>query len=80
MFFFYLGATHSFNSVKLVETLGLTPTCKSSLLPMTLSYGKTVMCKELYEGYPIGMHECEFLADLYGFELTNFGLSWEWTD
>ena len=68
------GATHSFISVKLVGTLGLIPTRKSPLLSVTLSDGKTVMCEEPYEGCPIRMYECEFLADLYGFELTDFGV------
>jgi len=33
---------------------------------------KTVSCKELYDGCPIKMYECEFLVDLYKFELTDF--------
>jgi len=68
------GATHSFIYVRLVETLGLTPTRRSSLLSMTLPDGKTVSCEELYEGCPLRMNECEFLTDLYKFELTNFGV------
>ena len=59
------GATHSFISVKLVETLGLIPTRKSSLLSVTLPNGKTVSCEELCEGCPLRMYECEFLADIY---------------
>ena len=47
------GAMHSFISVKLVETLGLVPTCKSSLLSVILLDGKTVWCEELYEDCPI---------------------------
>ena len=31
-------------------------------------------CKELYEGCPIKMYECDFLADLYKFKLTDFGI------
>ena len=31
-------------------------------------------CEELYEGCPLRMYECEFLADLYKFELTDFGI------
>ena len=42
------GATHSFISIKLVETLGLVPTCKSSLLFVIVQGGKIVRCKELY--------------------------------
>jgi len=68
------GATHSFISVKVVETLGRTPTRKSSLLSVILPYGKTVTCKELYEGCPIRMYGCEFLVNLYRFELTDFGI------
>jgi len=68
------SATHSFISIRLVETLGLTPTRRSSLLSVTLPGGKTVSCEELYEGFPLRMYECEFLADLYKFELTNFGV------
>ena len=68
------SATHSFISVMLVEILGLIPTRKSSLLYVTLHDGKTVACKELYEGCPIRMYKCEFLPDLYRFELTNFGV------
>ena len=44
------GATHSFISIKLVETLGPNPTQKSSLLSMILLDGKIVTCEELYEG------------------------------
>jgi len=47
------GATHSFISARLVAMLGLTPTCKSLLLSVTLLDGKTVLCEELYEGYPL---------------------------
>jgi len=68
------GATHSFISVRLVETLGLTPTRRSSLLSVTLPDRKTVSCEELYKGCPLRMYECEFLADLYKFELTDFGI------
>ena len=68
------GTTHSFISIKLVETLGLIPTRKSSLLSVTLPDGKTMTCDELYEGCPIRMYECEFLAGLYRFELTDFGV------
>jgi len=66
--------THSFISVKLVETLGLVPICKSSLLSVILPDGKTVRYEELYKDCPITMYEHEFLADLYRFELTNFGV------
>ena len=45
--------THSFISVQLVETLGLVPTHKSSLLSMILPDGKTVRCEERYENCPI---------------------------
>jgi len=38
---------HSFISIKLVETLGLIPTRKSSLLNVILPDGKIVMYKEL---------------------------------
>ena len=74
------GATHSFISVRLVEPLGLTPLRRSSLLYVTLPDGKTVSCEELYEGCPLRIYECEFLADLYKFELTDFrvilGMDW----
>ena len=68
------GATHSFISVKLAETLVLHLTQQSSLLFVMLSYGKTVSYEELYEGCPIKMYECEFPANLYKFELTDFGV------
>jgi len=71
---FNSGATHSFISTKLVEILGLNPTQKSSLLSLMLPDGKIVSCEELYEGCPVKMYECEFSADLYRFELTNFGI------
>jgi len=67
------GATHSFISVKLVETLGLNPMQKCSLLSVVLPGGKAVSC-ELYEGCHIKMHESEFPTDLYKFELTNLGV------
>jgi len=67
-------ATHSFISVKLVETLELHPTRKSSLLSLMLPDAKTMSCEELYEGCHIKMYECEFSADLYKFELTDFGV------
>ena len=77
---FDVGATHSFISVKLVVTLGLIPTRKFLFLSMTLPDEKTVMCEELYEGCPIRIYECEFLIDLYRFELTDFGaiLGMDW--
>jgi len=68
------NATHSFISVKMVESLRLIPTLKSSLLSMILPDGKIVICEELYEDCPFTMYEYEFLADLYGFELTDFGV------
>jgi len=74
------GATHSFISIKLVKTLGLNPTQKSSLLSVVLPDGKAVSCEELYEDCPIIMYECEFRANLYKFELTDFrvilGMDW----
>ena len=36
--------------------------------------GKTVTCEVLYKGCPIRMYEYEFLADLYRFELIDFGV------
>jgi len=74
------GATHSFICVRLVETLGLTLTRRSSLLSMALPDGKIVTCEELYEGCPLRMYECKFVADLYKFELTDFGviLAMDW--
>jgi len=63
------GATHSFISAKLVETLGLNPTRKFSPLSIMLPDEKTVSCKELYEGYLVKMYECEFPIDLYRLEL-----------
>jgi len=71
---FHSGATHSFISVKLIETLGLIPTCKSSLPSVIIPDGKTVISEELYEGCPIIIYEYEFMADLYRFELTDFGV------
>jgi len=41
---------------------------------MTLPYGKTVKCDELYGDCPIQMYEHEFLRNVYKFELTNFGV------
>ena len=68
------GATHSFIFIKSVETLGLIPTRKSSLLSVILLDGKTVKCEELFEDCPIQIYEHEFLANLYTFELTDFGV------
>ena len=68
------GATCSFISTKLVETLGLVPTHTPSLLSVILPNGKIVKCKELYDDCPTRMYEHEFLADLYRFELTDFGV------
>jgi len=64
---------YSFISVKVVETLRLVPTRKSSLLPMILPDGKTVICEELYEDCSIRMYEHELCTDLYRFGLTNLG-------
>ena len=36
--------------------------------------GKTVSCEELYEDYSVDMYECKFPANLYKFELTDFGI------
>jgi len=44
------------------------------LLSAILPDGKTVRCEELYEEFPIRMYTHEFLADLYRFELTDFGV------
>ena len=41
-------AMHSFISVKLVKTLGLILTRKSSFLSVTLLDGKTVTCEEIH--------------------------------
>jgi len=41
---------------------------------VTLPDGKTIKCEELYEDYPIRMNKYEFLAYLYKFELTDFGV------
>jgi len=64
----------------LVETLGLVPTHKPSLLSVILPDGKTVMGEELYEDCPIRMYEHEFLANLYRFEIIDFrailGMDW----
>jgi len=59
------GTMHSFIFVKLVETLRLIPTHKSSLLYAILPDGKTMIYEEPYEGCPIRIYECEFLADRY---------------
>ena len=71
---FDLGAVHSFISARLVPMLGLIPTHKSLLLSVALPDGKTVSCEELYKGCLLRMYECKFLADLYKFELTDFGI------
>ena len=71
---FDLGAIYSFISVKLVETLGLVPTRKFSLLSVILPDRKTVKYEELYEDYLIRIYEHEFLADLYRFKLIDFGI------
>ena len=74
------SATHSFISIKLVETLELVPTYKFSLLYVILLDGKVVMCEELHENYPIRTYEHEFWVDLYKLELTDFavilGMDW----
>jgi len=41
---------------------------------VTLPDGKVVGCKELYKNYPIRMYGQLFLADLYKFTLTDFGV------
>ena len=71
---FDLGAMQFFISVKLLESLRLVPTHKSSLLFVILPDGKTMTCEELHEDCPLRMYEYEFLANLYGFELTDFGV------
>ena len=68
------GATHSFIFVKLVESLGLASTNKFSLLSLILPNGKTVMYEDLYKDCPLRMYEYEFMADLYGFDQTDFGV------
>jgi len=65
---------HSFIFVKLGETLGLVPTSGHPLLSMALPDGRTVWCDELHKGYPIQIYGDEFLAILYKFELTDFGM------
>ena len=42
--------------------------------------GKPVSCEELYEGHPVKIYDYEFPANLYKFELTDFGiiLGMEW--
>jgi len=71
---FNSGATHSFISARLIESLGLDPTQKSSLLTVMLPNRKTASCDELYEGYHVKMYECEFPANLCKFKLTDFGI------
>ena len=68
------SGTHSFIFVELVDKLGLVSTHKSSLLSIILPNGKTIKCEELYKNCPIRMYEHEFLANLYRFDLTNFGV------
>ena len=68
------GATHSFISAKLVETLQLVPTHTPPLLSAILPNEKTVKCDELDKDCPTMMYEHELLADLYRFELTDFGV------
>jgi len=75
---FDLGAMHSFIFVKLVETLGLVPTHKPSLLSVILPNGKTVRCEELYEDFPIRMYEHEFLATYIGSSLLILRSFWGW--
>ena len=72
------GATHSFISVKLVETLGLVPTRKPFLLFVILPHRKTVRCEELYEDFPIRMYEHEFLATYIGSSLLILRSFWGW--
>ena len=67
------GAAHCFISVKLIEMLELVPTRKSLLLSTILPDRLVVMCEELYGNCPIRIYEHEFLADLYMFELIDFG-------
>jgi len=71
---------HSFISAKLVETLRLVLTRKSSLLSVILPDGNVVRCEELYEDCPIRIYEHEFLANLYRFKSTDFevilGMNW----
>jgi len=61
---FDLSASHSFISVKLVETLRLVPTCKPPQLSVILPNRKTVKCKELYEDFSLRMYEHVFLMGL----------------
>ena len=74
------GAMHSFILSKLVETLGLVPTSRPSVLSVALLDGKNVRCDELHKDYPIQIDDHKFLVDLYKFELTDFtvtlGMDW----
>ena len=71
---FNSGATHSFISSRLVETLWLAPTIRQSLLSIAHPDGKVVNCPDLYIDYPIQIHGHDFLANLYKFELTKFDI------
>jgi len=74
------GATHSFTSTRLVRKMQGTLTSRHSILSIALPDGKVVNCQELFVDCPILVHNHEFLADLYRFELTEFdiilGMDW----
>jgi len=61
------------------QLIGLVLTCRPPLLSIVLPDGKAVKCDELYEDCHIRIYEHEFLADLYKFELIDFGIILGWT-
>jgi len=71
---------HLFISTRLVKILGLLSASDPALLNIALPDGKAVHCKELYIDCPIQIQGHNFLADLYGFDLTKFdvilGIDW----
>ena len=71
---FDFGATHSFISMKLLDTLGLVPTHRPTLVSVTFPDRNIMKYDELYKDCPIQTYEHEFPADLYKFELTDFGV------
>ena len=71
---FDYGATYSFISARLVRKTQGTLTSRHSTLGIALPNGKMVNCQELFVDCPILIHNNEFLADLYRFELTEFDI------
>ena len=68
------GATHSFISTRLVKILWLVPVSEPTRLNIALPDGKAINCKEVCINCPIQIHGYNFLADLYEFSWTKFGV------